>query len=369
MHWTLEPNLALNGICPYFTMFPLEFPLRILKERARKTDKVLDPFCGRGTTNFAARITGLVSLGVDSSPVAAAITAAKLVSPHPNAVLREARRILVSQRPSSVPTSEFWHEAFHPDVLVSLCQFRQAFNENCETAARIALRGIILGALHGPKQRTVKSYFSNQCPRSYSPKPAYALRFWRKHKLKPERLDVIDLIKRKADRFYDGQLPSGKGYVKLADSRKSGSLLAKQVNGSFQWVISSPPYYGMRTYVPDQWLRSWFLGGEDTVSYGNENQLDHWSPQKFASELRQVWINTAKVCSKSATMVIRYGGIPDRSADPLSILKSSFDDSGWRIVTLREAGYSTIARRQADSFLKTWSKPRVEHDVWAKRLT
>ena len=38
---------ALNGVCPYFTMFPLAFPLKILKSRARESDLVLDPFCGR----------------------------------------------------------------------------------------------------------------------------------------------------------------------------------------------------------------------------------------------------------------------------------------------------------------------------------
>jgi hypothetical protein len=42
---------------------------------------VFDPFCGRGTTNFAARLANLYSVGIDTSPVAQAITAAKLISP------------------------------------------------------------------------------------------------------------------------------------------------------------------------------------------------------------------------------------------------------------------------------------------------
>ena len=70
---TTSSAMALNAICPYFTMFPLGFPLRILRERAARADWVLDPFCGRGTTNYAARVLGLPSLGVDSSPVAVAI--------------------------------------------------------------------------------------------------------------------------------------------------------------------------------------------------------------------------------------------------------------------------------------------------------
>ena len=48
-------------------MFPLKFPFKHLS-RASKEDWVLDPFCGRGTTNFAARLLGLNSVGIDSSP-------------------------------------------------------------------------------------------------------------------------------------------------------------------------------------------------------------------------------------------------------------------------------------------------------------
>ena len=73
----LNHDAALNSICPYFTMFPLEFPLGILKRNAKEGSIVLDPFCGRGTTNYAARLLGLSSVGVDSSPVAAAIARAK----------------------------------------------------------------------------------------------------------------------------------------------------------------------------------------------------------------------------------------------------------------------------------------------------
>ncbi|MGH8549373.1 MAG: DNA methyltransferase [Methylococcales bacterium] len=98
---------VLNGICPYFTMFPLDFPLNILKRRAREGDLVLDPFCGRGTTNFAARFVGLSSLGVDSSPVAAAITASKLVTTTIDDVLAEAGQILAKRKARQIPASEF----------------------------------------------------------------------------------------------------------------------------------------------------------------------------------------------------------------------------------------------------------------------
>ncbi len=66
-----EDWLRLNAVCPYYTMFPLDFPLGQLKlyPGARR---ILDPFCGRGTTLYAARLTGRQAVGIDVNPVAVA---------------------------------------------------------------------------------------------------------------------------------------------------------------------------------------------------------------------------------------------------------------------------------------------------------
>ena len=77
---------ALNAICPYWTMFPLSFPLAILAE-ANRGEWVLDPFCGRGTTLYAARKLGLPAVGIDSNEVASAIAAAKMVAAAPEAIV------------------------------------------------------------------------------------------------------------------------------------------------------------------------------------------------------------------------------------------------------------------------------------------
>jgi len=357
---------TLNGICPYFTMFPLDFPLNILRGRARADDVVLDPFCGRGTTNFAARLLGLRSLGVDSSPVAAAITAAKLATTTVDDILNEARQILTERKAKFIPTGEFWQWSFHSAVLDALCRFREAFLADCTTDARMALRGIILGALHGPKQKTFPSYFSNQCPRTYAPKPTYALRFWQERRLLPEPIDVMAVLERRAERYFRTKYNST-GTVRLADSRNAESLQPTSSDIRFNWVITSPPYYGMRTYIPDQWLRNWFVGGPDFVDYNNHKQVVHSSKENFACDLRRVWRNAENVCANDAKMVIRFGGIRDRRADPLDIIKNSLRESGWRIRTIQEAGCAANGRRQAETFLRNPSTPLVEYDIWVTK--
>jgi hypothetical protein len=123
----------------------------------------------------------------------------------------------------------------------------------------------------------------------------------------------------------------------------------------------------MRTYIPDQWLRNWFVGGHDVVDYTNRDQVVHSSPEDFASDLRKVCRNAGDLSAEDAKMVIRFGGITDRRANPLDLIKSSLAGSGWRITTIKEAGSAKEGKRQADSFLRNKTKPMVEYDVWAVR--
>src|SRR5262245_58787665 len=99
---------ALNAICPYFTMFPIDFPLGVLARGPRGL--VVDPFCGRGTTNLAARLNGLPTIGIDSSPVAVTATAGKLPRRNvdPQKIVRLSQEILSAGAPQRIPAGEFW---------------------------------------------------------------------------------------------------------------------------------------------------------------------------------------------------------------------------------------------------------------------
>ena len=281
----LDPRrIALNAICPYFTMFPLVFPYGVLASRAGSDDWVLDPFCGRGTTNFAARLLGLPTIGIDSDSVAAAATEAKLISLNGgvDAIVRVAREMLNGPPPRKLPEGEFWTLAYRREVLYALCRFREGFLGVELTPEQTALRGLLLGALHGPLRRNgTSSYFSNQAPRTYAPKPRYAIRFWRSRRLEPPRVNIVDIIAERARRYFS-HAPSGTHSVtRKGDSRKP-EIVGDACEGHRPtWVITSPPYYGLRTYQPDQWLRQWFLGGPAQTSYDVGPQLSHRSQDAF----------------------------------------------------------------------------------------
>lgn len=361
----LDPSLRLNAICPYYTMFPLDFPFHALSE-AKADDWVLDPFCGRGTTNFAARLKGLPSIGIDTSPVATAIAKSKLVSSNPGKIVRLCKKIIEkAPKPEKIPEEKFWKLCYDPDTLKQICKLREHFLLDCSTDDAIALRSLILGILHGPFRIGQPTYLSNQMPRTYATKPNSAINFWEKKGLSPPQINILDVVKRRSDFVFTTYPPKSLGKIFQTDSRGS---LEDRIQSKFQWVITSPPYYGMCTYTQDQWLRKWFLGGESYVDYHTKDQLSCGSESDFIEGLTQVWKRVSEVCASGANLVIRFGSLPSSSCDPASLLEKSLvaTNGDWDIVSVNDAGVSPRGRRQSEQFNhKNLGSARREVDLRA----
>ena len=344
-------------------MFPLGFPLSVLS-RATKAAPVLDPFCGRGTTNLAARIHGLPTVGIDTHPVATAVTAAKLTTTTPDAITSCLEEILDTEHPGAIPQGPFWQLAYHEATLEDLARVRNALLDGRTTPERTALRAILLGALHGPLTKSAPSYFSNQCPRTYAPKPRYAVKYWTRNGLSPPRADIRHIVATRSRRHYSQPLPTASSSQALLGDSRSPATFARLQHQRFAWVITSPPYYGMRTYRPDQWLRLWLLGGPAEVDYSIGPQITHNTPQRFVHELRRVWNNCAAVSSPGTRLIVRFGGLPNCRLDPAELLRESLSETVWRTQTRCDAGPAPAGRRQADHF-GARSTARREFDLWA----
>ncbi|GAA1788588.1 hypothetical protein [Actinomadura chokoriensis] len=342
-----EDALRLNAVCPYYTMFPLDFPLQQL-EALPETTRMLDPFCGRGTTLYAARLAQLPSVGIDINPVAAAIARAKLIKVTPGSVVRLARQILNDGFRGEIPEGEFWRWCFEQETLRELVTLRKALLEmNTPTAAM--LRAVMLGILHGPRNKGVPSYLSNQMPRTYASKPAYAVKFWTEREMEPVRVPALEVIERRAQRLLYAAPPAHGGKVYVGDSVETLNRLRQK----FDLVVTSPPYYGMRTYVADQWLRSWFLGGPPEVPYGTHGQIARQPNQEaFIQALAEVWTATARRCHQGARLAIRFGALPSARTDPEQMLLASVKESeaGWVVKEVRQAGTPAKRKRQAEQF-------------------
>lgn len=332
-------------------MFPLEFPLRILKQ-VKKGTIVLDPFCGRGTTNYAAQVLGIRSYGIDTSPIAVAIAKAKLAKTTIADVIAHANDFLNKNDNIKIPQGSFWQWAFHPESLNMVCQLREGLLTCQDTDTAIMLRAIALGCLHGPRNKDIKnpSYFSNQMPRTFAPKPDYSVRFWKKHNLKPLPIDILYPLEKKTKLVLNQPIKqiSTPNNVFCEDSQNYD--IFRKIKEKVKWVITSPPYYGMRSYIQDQWLRNWFLGGSDKIDYNVKGQVEHFSPNLFAKSLSRVWDNIYNIAADSIRLVVRFGGMPSRKADHDDIFKTSLQYSAadWRIYYRRNSGNADRGQRQAD---------------------
>jgi hypothetical protein len=344
-----EQWLRLNAVCPYYTMFPIDFPLEQLKLYP-ETTRVLDPFCGRGTTIYAARLAGVPSIGVDVNPVAVAIAQAKLARVSPASVIELARTML-SETAGEIPQGEFWRWCFHSDTLQEIVTLRHKLLRINATPASELLRAIVLGVLHGPRNVGEPSYLSNQMPRTYASKPDYAVKFWQARDLTPVRVDTLAVIRRKGERLLGVLPPKVNGRIILGDATTS----IEQIRSKFDLIVTSPPYYGMRTYVQDQWLRAWFVGGPPQVPYATATvgQITLQPSQvSFTSALAMTWRAVARRSHMGAKLVIRFGAIPSAKTDPEKIILASLLESaaGWAVRDVCPVQPPAKNNRQASQF-------------------
>ena len=358
---TPATRYALNAVCPYFTMFPLQYPLRILSNPSvRKTRGALvcDPYCGRGTTIFAARTLGLRVYGVDVAPVAVAIARAKVARTTVEAVVDLANEVLNhAETDIQVPSSPFWRLAYHPHTLRQICALRAGL-QSMRTDTAAMLRAILLGGLHGPLSKTAEnaSYLSNQMPRTFASKPRYSVKYWKRTATRAPKIDVVDVIKRRAERTLAHRWRCSSSSpidIRCSDSRTARAF--DRLQSRITHVITSPPYYGLCTYSQDQWLRHWFLGGPPEVDYRAPVGMNHGSPALFARSMARVWDQIGAHSTDDVRLCVRFGGIKSRAADPDEILKSSLAVSAheWRIVTRHSARSASVGKRQAEQMTAT----------------
>lgn len=355
-------------------MFPLEYPTKVLKKHLKERPIILDPFCGRGTTLFAARNHKLSAWGIDASPVAVAIAKAKLASCDKHAPIWLAERLIAETEPVSIPDSNFFRHAYHPQTLREICALREALLAlTQEDDASSILRAAILGCLHGPLPKHLENagYFSNQMPRTYASKPDYAVRYWTERNLHPPKIDVLRVLRRKIERLKGLEELSPNSFNQVLHGDSQTSDVFQKIGSAPSVVITSPPYYGMRTYVQDQWLRNWFLGGPETIDYTAGPQLDHGGQQAFAASLGNVWRNIANsaTSSNSLHMYVRFGIIPSASVDAKKLFRDSLDASGiaWHLVSTRTAASADAGKRQADQ-MKAESAAAIEFDFHVARV-
>jgi len=157
--------------------------------------------------------------------------------------------------------------------------------------------------------------------------------------------------------------------VRNEDSR---NLKFLQGNARFNWVITSPPYFGMDTYQQGQWLRNWFLGGSACPQGDNNSRISQQTPERYVNDLSKVWRNASMSCVPGAMMVIRIGnvfGVPSPPA--IELLQASFQHSGfvWKIINTTPVNHDAQPKTPPPHFTPPAPWPKNETEVSAVLLS
>jgi DNA methylase len=354
----------LHSLCPYFAMFPEDFVAKHVLAFTERGDTVFDPFCGRGTTILESLINGREAAGVDINPVAACVSGAKADPPTLSDVIRrlaELETIQRDQTPLGAPESEFFMACFHQETLQQVLFLREALNWLRSRTDRF-IAAVTLGCLHGESHKS-QNYLSNRMPRTISTKPDYSVRWWSERGYVAPWRDAFEVLRRVAAYRLSHPTAPLRGAVHLRDARQAGRSFPK-LQATVKLIVTSPPYLDTTDYSEDQWLRLWFLGGEERPILKQNKDDRYTNVSLYWTFLSEAWRGCAALVRHGTILVIRIGGSRlQKSELSTGLLNSLQCGLSEFIVTPLYKGVTTLIKnRQTNSFRPGTSSLRHEHD-------
>jgi hypothetical protein len=354
----------LHSLCPYFAMFPEDFVAKHVLAYTRRGDWVFDPFSGRGTTVFESLLNGRPAAGTDINPVAACIAGAKADAPKLSAVLLrldQLEKLHKEETPKGKASSEFFRWCFHRSTYSELAFLRQKLNWRRSKVDRF-IAAVTLGCLHGESHKT-PNCLSNRMPRTISTKPQYSVKWWSERELSPPERKTFDILRVMTKFRLKESVPALTGQVKLRDARQAGQAFPS-LKEKVSLIVTSPPYLDTTDYNEDQWLRLWFLGGEEQPHAGANKDDRHTRLDDYWVFLTETWAGLEPLVRKGTHVVVRIGGTRIPKVELLGGLSESLR-YGWgsyRVRSLDSGSTTEIRNRQTNVFRPGTTHQRFEHD-------
>jgi hypothetical protein len=304
----VNPDLSIHqdrwgALGPYYAMFPLDFAVATIRDYSSPGEGILDPFCGRGSTVYAASVLGRRSYGIEISPVGWLYSSVKLRPAPQDSVLLRLREIGDEAAKhkglaDSLPT--FFQHCFSRKVLSFLAEARQSLQWRINRVDA-TLMAVLLVYLHGKRSASL----SNQMRQSRAMSPQYSVRWWKRKKLEPPQIDPFSFLDTRIRwRYRKGNPRLKGGRVLFGDSEVV--LPRLRPAKPFSLLFTSPPYCDVANYHYDQWLRLWMLGGPPHPKYSfGEHKSKFASLVKYRSLLENVFRFSATHLTRNAVVYVR----------------------------------------------------------------
>jgi hypothetical protein len=331
-HWRAAPRRwghPLHRLCSYFAMFPPHIPRVFIEWLTDGGEVVYDPFSGRGTAPLEACRLGRIGLGSDANPLAYILTGAKVDPPTVEAVASRLDGLAASmpaRRLGRVPDDI--RMLYSPKVLRQLCWLRGQLDTADRTDRFIM--STILGLLHANyKPGSPARGLSISMPNTFSMSSAYVRGYIAEHHLKPPDVDVIYMVRRKADRMCIPVSAACRGRAWRADARNPGNL----PEGAARLVFTSPPYLGVIKYGKYNWIRLWMLGCEPREV--DAQLIATASLQRYLAFMNEMLSGFRDVVRSDGYVCLMIGDVTDRSSGTTvnlaeRVWRDAAELNGWR---------------------------------------
>lgn len=265
---------SFHPMCSYLAMFPPGIPRYFIEQFTKPGDVVLDPFSGRGTAPLEACVSGRIGIGIDLSPLAHILTAAKVDPPRFDSAIKRIDELRAGyKRPNVDDVPDDIKMLFDGRLtLPQIVYLRNelSHNKKVDRFLLAALAGILHGGYNDAMDDS--SYLSISMPNTFSMSPNYIRRYVRKNHLHKLPLNVFEKLTTKVQRLFKNGMPSTKGYAYRANARNFASLKNPAFkDSSVKLIITSPPYLKVVNYGTYNWIRLWLLG--ESIEKTNKDLL------------------------------------------------------------------------------------------------
>jgi hypothetical protein len=313
------------------------YPARLHPEIARRAleafpaSRVLDPFVGSGTTAVEAVRAGLPFTGVDVTRVALEIAwiRTRVLPPEKcRDVEREGARI--AGRAAKAVHRDFplppWAERervwYTPHTLREIVALQDAIEE----AADPALRRILVGVLSSIVVKLSKQATDSAAvpDRDFRPwRPGTAFRFFR-----DRSVELTTALLRLSSDLHKRKVAFREPVLACADAR------TVKLEGTFDLVLSSPPYPGVYDYA-HQHRRRYPLYGDDGIFAERHEIGARRDPRAYAQDLAKALGNLPLAPGGRLLLLIGDGTIDGKPAKADAIVRAV---PGFRVAAAASQG-------------------------------
>jgi hypothetical protein len=298
--WTIGTRIGRwAGLGPYYAMFPVTFARKAIECFSKPGETVIDPFCGRGTSNYVAQVLGRNSFGCEINPVGWIYAKVKTSPARQISKLQKRVDEISAMRLDEdfLPENEFQEWAWCGEVLAFIKSARRNLDWKGSKTDR-TLAAFLLVYLHAK----VGGGLSNQMRQSKSLSPDYSVRWWKSRSMRPPQVNPSEYLKSRINWRYSRGFQSSvvKTKIYLGDARK-GLGYYRQEPASL--ILTSPPYLGVTNYQYDNWIRLWALGGPNFPDWGQAHR--HNSRVRYTDLLNDVFSMVKNRSRDDACVIVR----------------------------------------------------------------